>query len=167
MTAPIAEAVASKVIVKKAGKTVGARAGKIGRKQASSQRLLIVEFVVCIVVLGMQPLVSDVGPAPWMKKGSAVSLLFFILALIGSIGPGSRKVASGFGGLVTVAVLLNERSVFTFITQKMNSASKAPAPYDPNILGGTALGLIGPLAPPMVPPAPVQPPSVLPGTVFR
>jgi hypothetical protein len=50
-----------------------------------------------------------------MKRGSLTCLLFFVLALIASTGPGAAKIAKAFGALVIVAILVTSpmNTVFT------------------------------------------------------
>lgn len=42
-----------------------------------------------------------------MKRGTLVTILFFVLALIASTGPNAAKVTKGIGGLVLVGILLS------------------------------------------------------------
>jgi hypothetical protein len=52
-----------------------------------------------------------------MKRGTLVCLLFFLLAIISTIGPNAEKIAKAFGGLVIVAILITTpvSTVFTDI----------------------------------------------------
>jgi type IV secretory pathway TrbL component len=45
-----------------------------------------------------------------IKRGTLVSLLFFILALIAGTGPNAAKVSKGIGGLVFIGMLLTAPS---------------------------------------------------------
>jgi hypothetical protein len=42
-----------------------------------------------------------------MKRGTLVTILFFVLALIAGTGPNAAKVTKGIGGLVLVGILLS------------------------------------------------------------
>jgi hypothetical protein len=42
----------------------------------------------------------------FMKRGTLVCLLFFLLAIISNVGPNAAKIAKAFGGVVIVAILL-------------------------------------------------------------
>lgn len=42
-----------------------------------------------------------------MKRGTLVTILFFVLALVAGIGPNAAKVTKGIGGLVLVGILLS------------------------------------------------------------
>lgn len=128
MTAAVGKAAAGKVVdvaiqnrslKQEAGRQVKKSAVKSGRKAVGGQKLLIMEFVVCMVVVGMHPIAApEEGPGPFMKRGTAISLLFFILGLVGAVGPRASKVASGIGALVTVGLLIDQRSVFGLMVEK-------------------------------------------------
>lgn len=107
-----------------AGGVVGGAAGAVGgartkkREQAARQpwrRALVVEFAVCIVIVALSPISDqrrDAPPSRWMKQMTAVMGLFFVLGLIAAAGRGAAKAAVGLGGLVTVALAVNEREIF-------------------------------------------------------
>lgn len=122
------------------GAAVGGTGGAIGGAKARraeraaargdssvTRRLLVAEFVVCAIVLAFAPLTapedSPMAPGAWMKKGSAICGLFLILGLVSTIGRGGAKVATGFGGLVVLALMVNERAVFAVLAKKFSSPS--------------------------------------------
>ncbi len=133
------------------GGTVGAVGGGVSAKRENkaakqagrggglnAHRILIMEFVICIIILALYPLQGDKDdekPGAWMKKGSAMCGLFLILGLIGSAGKGAAKVAAAFGGIVTITLLVNERSVFVTIAEKFNNVNSEsdPAEGDPEV----------------------------------
>jgi len=132
------------------GAAAGALAGLLagGGKRAAGNRALVAEFVICMVVLGLSPVVGEnVTVGKFMKKGSATAAVFVILGFISAVGPTSRKVASGLGLLMTATVLLNERSVFGRLVQAVNgrdvpiagagtpATSSSPAPAAPPASG--------------------------------
>ena len=101
-----------------AGKPAGRnKATRIGRK-TDARRLLLTEFIVCVAVLGFGTLVpapkgsKDEGMSHLLVKGTALSLLFFVLALVGSSGAKAGRAASGIGGLVTAAYLLTSSDAY-------------------------------------------------------
>lgn len=128
MTAAVGKAAAGKVVdvaiqnrslKQEAGRQVKKSAVKSGRRAVGGQKLLIMEFVVCMVIVSMHPLVEpEEGAGPFMKRGTAISLLFFILGLIGAVGPKASKVSGGIGALVTVGLLIDQRSVFGVMVDK-------------------------------------------------
>lgn len=118
----------------KGGKTVPAifRTGKgAGASLAGGRRLLMGEFITCAVIVSLSPLTdrhkSDT-PGRLMKRNSAVAVLFLLLALVSAGGRGAARVAAALGGLVTVALLVSERDIFTVVAQRFNGPeSSGPA----------------------------------------
>lgn len=92
-----------------------------------THHLLIAEFLVCFLVLGLSPLVGDVGPGAWMKKGTATAMLFVALSLIGETGPKTKNAVTALGGLVTLTVLITHRDIFTMIAGKFGSGQDQAA----------------------------------------
>lgn len=100
------------------GKARGMKGAAIGPDLTSGtwHRWIMAEFVVCIVLTGASPFLQPGGPAAKVTKVdslagpmirlTAVSVLFFVLAIAGS-GPRSGKVAAAFGGLVTLGLIFN------------------------------------------------------------
>lgn len=94
---------------------------RIGRK-TDARRVLLTEFIVCVAVLGFGTLVpapkgsKDEGMAHLLVKGTALSLLFFVLALVGSSGAKAGRAASGIGGLVTAAYLLTSSDMYNILS---------------------------------------------------
>lgn len=123
-----------------AGAVSGAKAKRAEKAAArgdslSARRILVAEFVVCIIILALSPLSAPEGdpvkPGAWMKKGSAMCGLFLLLGLLASAGRGAAKVASAFGGLVVLVLLVDQRSLFTVLARTFASASADPAPIGP------------------------------------
>jgi len=93
--------------------------GKSSGRATGARRLLVAEFVLCMVVLAFSPLTGKVPAASkFMKRGSAIMALFFLLGLISSAGRQASRAAAGFGGLVTLVLLISDRSIFTVLTAK-------------------------------------------------
>lgn len=120
------------------GAVVGGTGGAIsgGRKKKAykrataaapgARRIIVTEFAICSVIVALSPLTDrrrDDKPGDWMKRMTAVCLLFFILALISSAGRGPAKVAAGFGGLVALALVLSERDLFAKLASIFNDKS--------------------------------------------
>lgn len=75
-------------------------------------RVLVAEFIACMVLVGVQPILgTTTDAAGWLKKGAAVTGLFLVLSLVASGGPRASKISAAFGGLVTLALLINSRDV--------------------------------------------------------
>lgn len=107
-----------------------------------ARQLLVAEFVLCLVILALSPLTDKhkaEGPTAFLRRGSAICALFFILALISSGGRGPTKVAAGFGGLVTLTLLVSSRDVFAVLATKFASTKDGPAgPDDTSAADGEA-----------------------------
>lgn len=89
---------------------------------SNAKRLLVAEFVLCMAVLAFSPLAkkrSSDTPAGFMKRASAIMGLFFVLGLISTAGRGSARTASAFGGLITLVLLISDRSIFTVLASKL------------------------------------------------
>lgn len=75
------------------------------------RRLLLGEYALCLIVLGLGSLVapkgSNNGVPRLMVKASGLSGLFLLLGLVSSGGTAAAKVAVAFGGLVTVTYLVS------------------------------------------------------------
>lgn len=90
--------------------------------RTDARRLLLTEFVVCVAVLGLGTLVpapkgsKDEGMSHLLVKGTALSLLFFVLALAGSAGAKAGRAASGIGALVTAAYLLTSSDAYNILS---------------------------------------------------
>ena len=76
------------------------------------QRLIVTEFIACVLLVGVSPVLMRKPsngklyvPNDFVRI-SAVSLIFFVLALSAS-GQRSGRVAAAFGGLITLGVLFN------------------------------------------------------------
>lgn len=89
----------------------------------SPGRVLMLEFLVCFTILGLGTVVAPSGSKDgvprMMSRGTGLCLLFFILGLGASAGPGARRAANGLGGLVTVAYLVTStdaHNVFAWIS---------------------------------------------------
>lgn len=69
------------------------------------------EFILCLILLVLLMFANSTSSygekvMSFMKRGSLVCLLFFLLAIISQIGPNAERIAKAFGGLVIVAILL-------------------------------------------------------------
>lgn len=98
--------------------------------RTGAKRLLVAEFIVCIVILALSPItktedVSRKAAAAWMKKGSAMCGLFLILGMVSGAGPKAAKAAAGMGGIITLALLIDQRSIFGVIAKKFGTQSTA------------------------------------------
>lgn len=113
------------------------REDKAARVDSAARSALVAEFLLCMVVVGLSPLTDkhrDEPAGAWMKRATALMGVFLVLGLIGSAGRGAARAATGFGGLLTLALLISERSMFTMIAAKFGGADNG-APV------GTAFGV--------------------------
>jgi hypothetical protein len=101
------------------------RLGKTG-----THRLIVTEYILALVLIGITPVVMRKPgqdgqlyvPNDFVRL-SAVSLLFFILALMAS-GQRAGKVAAAFGGLVVLGTLYNAAGSLQAIGAIFTTASK-------------------------------------------
>lgn len=91
----------------------------IGWAFSGNRKLLTGEFIACIILLGLGTLLAPEGSKDGMPramvKGSALSALFLILALVASGGTGPAKVATGIGTLVTASYVLTSSDVHNVV----------------------------------------------------
>ena len=116
------------------GQLLGNRASGRGRgsnpvARSTARQLLVAEFVLCMVILGLSPLTDrhkEDGPRLFLRRAAAICVLFFLLGLVSAAGRGATKAAAGFGGLVTLTLLVSERSVFAALARMFNSRRASP-----------------------------------------
>ena len=101
------------------------RKGKSKRKKRSpATRALIAEFLLCTIVLALSPLgvpeEDEPSPGQWARRGSAIVGVFLLLGLISAAGPRAGKAAAMFGGLVTLVLVIDQKSVFVAIARAVN-----------------------------------------------
>lgn len=112
--------------------------GDLGR---SWHRVVMVEFIITIVLIGLSPVLTPRTPssdtpeavaaaevaaktlAGPLVRLTAACVLFFALALM-STGPKTGKIAAALGGLVVCGTLLNATDMFTAISQAMSPPKK-------------------------------------------
>lgn len=126
-----------------------------------ARRVLLTEFIVCVAVLGFGTLVptpagrEEEGMSHLLVKGTALSLLFFVLSLIGSSGRAAGRAASGIGALVTAAYLLTSTDAYNILSWISSFYGKPGSPgagvvttaYHGGYAGTVDVAeLIGPLA---------------------
>lgn len=129
----------------------------VGWAFSGSRKLLTIEFIACILVLGVGTLLAPEGSKDGMPramvKGSALCGLFLILSLVASGGKGPAKAATAVGTLVTAAYVLTSSDVHNvvswigeFFSKTGDVSAKNPtgadtsvAPETPNA-PGTATG---------------------------
>lgn len=139
---------------------------KVGVPASSSRRVLIAEFVLCMVFLAFSPLVEkhkDESAGAFMKRGSATMGLFFFLALLSTAGRGASRAAAAFGGLVTLVLVISQRSIFTLLTTKLGKGvgedTDAPdgLPDTGEDIGGALADAVGDVADQITPLPPLGP----------
>lgn len=158
----------------KRGGRAGARSASTGSAPGSAQRILIAELLVCVIVLALSPLSSPEGSVSakdWMKRGTAVAALFIILGMVANVGPRSGRVAAAFGGIVALVLLIDQRSIFAVMTDKLRTlgADKPSSIAPGDGPGGSDVGTWnpGPIpnlpGVPGIPGLPPMPPLYSPG----
>lgn len=112
---------------KKKGSGKGAASKALAGSAGKYRRILIAEFIVCVIILGLSPLAKkpgEMGPTRFMKRGSATCALFVILGLVSAMGRGAGKAAAAFGGLVTVVLLVDQREAFGKVATMLNASDE-------------------------------------------
>ncbi len=111
------------------------------------RRLLVAEFALCMVLVALSPVTDakrNETPGAWIKRASAIMIVFFVLGLISTGGRGAGRAAAGFGGLVTLGLAISSRSIFTVLGQKVGRDDPTPDPdaegLDGDLLGDAAAG---------------------------
>lgn len=108
---------------KKPGKK-GAPAGAGARRAvrwawSDNRKLLVAQFIVCLVVLGAGTVVSPQGSkhdvTRAMIKGSALAGVFFVLALVSTAGSGAARTANAVGTLITATYVLTSADVHNVV----------------------------------------------------
>lgn len=108
-----------------------------GMKLGKAHRVVAAEFLLCVVLVGLGPIVirkpknGHVYEANDFVRLSALSLLFFVLALMSNT-PRTAKLAAAFGGLVTLGVVYNAAPAVTaagavFVNSTKNKGAVATA----------------------------------------
>lgn len=98
-------------------------------KGSGAHRLVIAEFVACVVLIGASPLLTrqanggHLYVANDFLRLSGVCVLFFILALM-SNSPQMSRFSAAFGGLVTLGALYNANAAITAIAQLFTKKAK-------------------------------------------
>lgn len=94
-----------------------------------ARKVLVAEYILCMIILAFSPLTDKHGgdgAVKWMKRGTAMSVVFLLLGIISSGGPRAEKVAAAAGGLITVALAMNDRDIFATMATRL-SGTAAPS----------------------------------------
>jgi len=96
-----------------AGANLAKGAGAKASARVSSHaptKVLLGEFLGCLIVLGLGTIVAPHGSADgvprMLVKGSGLCALFLVLSFLAAGGSAPAKVATGFGGLITLAYVM-------------------------------------------------------------
>lgn len=121
-----------------AGAVLGGAGGALGGAKAKkayklamhsnlgARRVIVAEFMICMVVIGFSPLTDrkkEELPTTFMRRMTALMALFFILGMMSAGGRAMARFAAGFGGLVTVALVVSNRDLFMKIGSLMGSTT--------------------------------------------
>lgn len=86
---------------------------------SGNRKVLTAQFLLCMVILILGTLTGDgdakSSSARALVKGSALSLLFFLLALLSAGGGSSARTATAMGTLVTAAYALTSSDVHAVV----------------------------------------------------
>lgn len=113
--------------------------------KSNPARWVLMEFLVCFVILGLGTIVApsgqkNGGAGHLAVKGSALALLFFILALMSGGGAKSQKAAGALGGLVTAAYVFTSQDSANLIKWVDSFFSSGSSQAAAGAGGGAAAG---------------------------
>lgn len=94
---------------------------------STPRRLIVGEFIICAAIITLSPISNkhaDQTAADWLRRSSALALLFLILGLIATGGQKSARFAAGLGAVVTVSLLIAERGVLAGVAQAIYPTGK-------------------------------------------
>lgn len=106
----------------------------------AAHKVVVGEFVVCVVLLGMTPIMTrtvnngQLYAAEDFVRLTAVCVLFFVLALFAN-NPRSARIAAAFGALVTLGVLYNASQTLTALGNIFTNASAKKGGVSPASAG--------------------------------
>jgi hypothetical protein len=92
------------------------------------------EFLLCLAVLAFTPLGQkhkDEPAGAFMKRSTALLAVFFLLGLVSAGGRGAAKAAAGFGGLVTLGLLITNRDVVVKLGERVGATDDTPPDTGP------------------------------------
>lgn len=140
------------------GAALGGAGGAVGaaRENAANrpgyQKMLVAEFLVCIVLTALSPIADTSNAKDFMKRGSAVFAVFLILGVVSGFGEKPGKVAAALGGLITLGLVVDRSSVFSKLVTTLGSGAEPaqesgppdnprtpapqPQPIPPGVIGG-------------------------------
>ncbi len=124
--------------------------------KSGAQRALVAEFALCAIVLALSPIArneDEVKAADWMKKGSALCGVFFLLGLLSAVGPKMARASVAFGGLVTLVLVVDQRSVFAKLTERLKHKDGELGAAVGDAATGLADGVASQYVPPVFGPA--------------
>jgi hypothetical protein len=122
-------------------KSAAAKAKRAARSGA--RKILVAEYIVCMIILAFSPLTDRHGTdsvVTWMKRGTAMSVVFLLLGIVSSGGPRAEKMAAAFGGLIAIGLAMNDRDVFATMATRLagsGASATAPEPAGPHGNAGT------------------------------
>jgi hypothetical protein len=98
---------------------------------AGAPRVLIAEFLVCIVMVAAKPF-EKTGEGAKMSDGTigqfaAIMVLFFLLALFGGVSARTQKAANLFGALVTLGLIFKNTETIAAVASAVSGSVKNPA----------------------------------------
>jgi hypothetical protein len=102
-----------------------------GKALAGAPRVLIAEFLVCIVVVAAKPF-EKAGEDAKLSEGTlgqfaAIMTFFFILALFGGVSARTQKIANLFGALVTLGLIFKNTESIAAVATALQGSVKTPA----------------------------------------
>jgi hypothetical protein len=100
--------------------TGGQAAGQVQKTWTGAPRVMIAEFLFCVVLVAAKPFEKVHADAKFSEgtigQFAAVMILFFVLALFGGISGRTQKIANLFGALVCLGLLFKNTDTLAGVT---------------------------------------------------
>jgi len=101
----------------------GGGKGKGKGRRGRAEKVLLAEWLLCLVILALSPLAhdEDTDVRKWMRQASALCGVFLLLGLVSAVGPRTGRACGYLGGLITLVLLIDQRSIFTAISKAVRT----------------------------------------------
>jgi hypothetical protein len=114
------------------------------KKLAGAPRVLIAEFLLCVVVVAAKPFEKSGADAKASEgtigQFAAIMVLFFVLALFGGVSDRTQKAANLFGALITLGIIFKNTESLAAVASALQGSVKTPASPDTGAAANQSAG---------------------------